>query len=124
MTDKYNCMFCQNETAYVPLIIKGGNGDNTYHTFEVHYCFECHAEYVHWGPVNAVHLYTVVNHRTYRWSLELDGSAARLWYIDEPGIPGVRQNKGVKLVKNFKGKYPAITPQNIEEKLRFILLFL
>jgi hypothetical protein len=124
MSDKHNCKFCQKETVYVPLVIKGGNGDKSYHKFDVHYCYDCEAEYVHWGQINSVHLYTTVNNRMYRWSVELDGTMARLWYVGEPGEPGVRPNKKLKLVKNFKSIYPKITPQNVNEKLRFILLFL
>ena len=109
---------------YVPLVIKGGNGDSHYHTFDVHYCYDCRSEYVHWGQVDSLHLYTIVNNRMYRWSVESSGRLARLWLVGEPGEPGVRPNRKLELVKNFKNIYPKITPQNINEKLRFILLFL
>jgi len=118
------CKFCQKETAPVPLIIKGGNGDNKYHTFDVHYCYDCAAEYVDWAGVVSIHLYVTINNRMYRWSVEDKGSLARLWYVGEPGEPGVRANRKMFLIKSFKEDFPQITPENIERKLRFILLFL
>lgn len=111
------CVYCQKETVYVPLQIKK-------HKFEVHYCYDCAAEYVSWGQIKSKHLYTTINNRMYRWSVELDGALGRLWYIEEPGEPGRSPNKGLKMVKNFGSNYPTITPQNVNDKLRFILLFL
>lgn len=116
------CVYCQKETVYVPLQFRSSSGHK--HTMEVHYCYDCAAEYVHWGQVNSKHLYTVINNRTYRWSIEIDGSLGRLWAIDEPGVPGKSPNRGLTVVKSFGDKYPTITPQNVNEKLRFILLFL
>jgi len=118
------CKFCQEEAAYVPLIIKGGNGDNNFHTFDVHYCYNCAAEYVKWSSSNSIHLYTIINTRTYRWTLNEGGATAYLWYVGEPGEPGVRPNRKMKLVKTFSEHFPPITPENIERKLRFMLLFL
>jgi hypothetical protein len=112
-----NCKFCQKETIYAPLHYGGRK-------FEVYYCFDCMTEYVHWANINNVHQYAMINDRMYRWSIELDGTLGRLWYVAEPGTPGKIPNKGLKLVKSFKQNYPTITPQNIQEKLRFILLFL
>lgn len=117
------CKFCQKDAVYVPLVIKGGRGDSKYHTFDVRYCYECAAEYVDWGGITSIHLYTTINSRMYRWSIEDGGTLARLWYIGEPGEPGVRANRKLKLVKSFK-ETPQITPENIERKLRFMLLFL
>lgn len=124
MSDNPPCKFCQKETVYVPLVIKGGNGDSNYHTFDVHYCYDCHAEYVHWGILDSIHLYATINNRLYRWSVELDGTLGRLWVIGEPGEVGVRPNRKVDLVKNFGRVYPDVTPQNIVEKIRFMLTFL
>lgn len=119
-----NCKFCQKETVYVPLIIKGGNGDKSFHTFDVHYCYECAAEYVKWSGSNAIHLYTTINTRMYRWSITDKGGSSYLWYVGEPGEPGVRPNHKLKMLKSFKENFLSITPENIERKLRFILLFL
>lgn len=119
--NQQTCKFCQKETVYVPLVIKGGNGDNKYHTFEVHYCYDCKAEYVKWSGSDTIHLYATINTRMYRWSI--NGGDAYLWYVGEPGEPGVRPNRKLKLVKSFR-EFPPITPQNIERKLRFMLLFL
>jgi len=116
------CKFCQKETDYVPLVIKGGNGDNSFHTFEVYYCYGCAAEFVEWRAAPATHLYTTINNRMYRWSIGTE--SCHIWYVGKPGEPGVRPNKDLKLVKTFKSDFPQITPENIERKLRFILLFL
>lgn len=124
MTDKHTCTYCQKETVYVPLVVKDKAGQATHRVFEVHYCYDCEAEYVHFGAIENVHLYTRVNNRTYRWSIEIDGAMGRLWYVGEPGEPGVRANRKLQLVKNFYANYPEINPQNIQEKLKFILLFL
>jgi hypothetical protein len=118
------CKFCPKETVYVPLSIKGGVGDNSFHMFEVHYCYDCKAEYVDWAENTSIHLYTMINNRMYRWSIEGNGTTGRLWYVGEPGEPGIRPNRKLSLVKSFTKDFPPITPQNIERKLRFMLLFL
>jgi|SRR5579864_1466590 len=117
-----NCKFCQKEAVYVPLQFASPSGKK--HVMQVHYCYDCAAEYVNWGQVKSTHLYTFINNRTYRWSVELDGSLGRLWHIGEPGVPGKSPNRELTVVKNFGERYPTITPQNVNEKLRFILLFL
>lgn len=121
------CKFCAKETVYVPLIIKGGNGDKSFHKFDVHYCYNCAAEYVKFGDANSIHIYTTINNKMYRWSvndIESHPQLGTIWYIGEPGEPGVRTNRKLKLLKSFHGNFPQITPENIERKLRFMLLFL
>lgn len=112
-----DCQFCQKETTYLPLTHAGRH-------FDVHYCFGCRTQYVKWAHINNVHLYTLINDRMYRWSIEMDGRLGRLWYIAEPGTPGKIADKGVELIKNFGAAYPTINPSNIQEKLKFILTFL
>lgn len=111
------CRFCQKETVYVPLTISARR------TFKVYHCYDCSYEYVDELSWSNHHLYTSINNRMYRWSVDESGTAAHLWYVGEPGEPGVRANRKLFLVKSFKD-FPSITPQNIERKLRFILLFL
>jgi hypothetical protein len=118
------CTFCHKDAVYVPLVVKAKNGRSTHRVFEVYYCYDCKAEYVHFGNIKNHHLYTTINNRMYRWSVEIDGAMGRLWYVGEPGEPGVTPNRKMELVKNFHAIYPAITPGNIQEKLKFILLFL
>lgn len=91
---------------------------------EAYFCYDCNYEYALLGGVENHHLYTTINNRMYRWSVEEDGATARLWYVGEPGIPGVQPNRKMFHIKSFKEHFPQITPQNIERKLRFILLFL
>jgi hypothetical protein len=117
--------------VHVPLPIKlksrsvGATTSLGAHQLTVHYCYDCKYEYVVFGFYDNInqHLYVEINNRTYRWSLEY--GMAQLWYVGEPGIPGERPNRKMKRLQSFKdGYYPSITPQNIEQKLRFMLLFL
>lgn len=126
------CDFCHRETKYVPLVIKatvpnfGANVAARQRSIRVHFCYGCQAEYVFWlGPNGepTVHLYVSINDAVYRWSVDSDGIFGRLWHIKEPGVPGVKQNTKSDLLKTFKGNLPDITPQNIDEKIRFILLW-
>jgi len=54
---------------------------------------------------------------------DIDGYAGSLWYIGEPGEPGVRPNRKLKMLKTFSNP-PEVTPENVERKIRFMLLFL
>ena len=100
---------------YKPLTLRSS------HTFDVHYCYNCNYEVVKgWGN----NLYVSIGNRMYRWSITDEDSVARIWYIGEPGVPGVRANRKMFLVKTFNDHFPQITPQNIEQKLKFMLLFL
>lgn len=115
------CRYCQRDAIYVPLRVSDRR------TFEVHYCFDCNAEYVDYGSNNglAIHLYTKFNDKMYRWSIteHEKGSAGYLWYVGEPGEPGVRPNRKLKLLKHFNEPH-TIIPSNVESKIRFMLLFL
>lgn len=114
------CKFCQQEAIYVPLKV------NQKRTFEVHYCFDCKAEYLDYGTEGtATHLYTSINDKMYRWSVieSEEGSSGFIWFVGEPGEPGVRPNRKLRLLKSFDF-LPAIVPANVEQKLRFMLLFL
>lgn len=64
--------------------------------------------------------------KMYRWSTEEKDNimSGSIWFIGEPGKPGMYPNRKVDLLKNFKSGLPTITPENIERKLRFMLLFL
>ena len=115
------CRFCQKAADYVPLQV------SPKHRFEVHYCFNCQAEFVDHkiDCGKTVHLYTSISNRMYRWSImeDIDGYAGSLWYIGEPGEPGVRPNRKLKMLKTFSNP-PEVTPENVERKIRFMLLFL
>jgi hypothetical protein len=114
------CKFCQKDTVYVPLQVKKW-------TFEVHYCYDCAAEFVDhkidYGKT--VHLYTTVNDRMYRWSIleDIDGYVGHLWYIAEPGEPGIKPNRKLKLLKTFH-EPPEIVPENVARKISIMLVFL
>jgi hypothetical protein len=116
------CQFCQQLAAYTPL------EEMEIHSVRVYWCEPCHAEYLHFSEspvVNSCSLYTTINNRMYRWSVTVLDHAS-LWYIEEPGIPGVKANKGtVRLFSLGRGEAkPTVTPQNIHDKLATYLLFL
>lgn len=126
---KHFCRFCQNEATYVPLKIEHKSRGPGFSTgapkvIPVYYCYDCQAEYAFFGSFLNVHIYTTIRDRMYRWSVEWNGAMGRLWYVGKPGIPGKVSNDDLQLVKDFNQTYPNITPQNIQKKLRFILLFL
>jgi len=116
-----SCRFCNKDTVYVPLKVAQRR------TFEVHYCYDCQAEYVEYGKTEgtAIHLYTTINDKMYRWSTieSENGTSGYIWYIGEPGEPGIKPNRKLKLLKHFEIP-PTIVPSNVERKLRFMLLFL
>jgi hypothetical protein len=122
-----NCHFCLQPTRYVPLSVGDDYSLNKIRILKVHFCHRCRAEYTFWGDstgeLSAVHLYTTINDKMYRWSTSPNDKSGRLWYVEHPGIVGNKPNKGLVLLKNFED-HPDITPANIEEKVRFILPFL
>lgn len=105
---------------YVPIQVKQ-------HRIEVYFCNACQAEFVDhkydYGFV--INLYTLVNEKMYKWSLlqDVDGYAGTLWYIGEPGEPGVRPNRKVKMLKHLDFD-PLITPENVQRKIEMMLVFL
>ncbi len=115
------CVFCQKQTAYVPLTVMHGLSG---HKYSVYYCYDCSYEYAPIGGMRHHHLYKMINNRMYRWSWEDKTEKARLWYVGKPGEPGVRPNEDMKLIKTFEKYFPQVTPENIEKKLKFMLLFL
>ena len=113
------CYYCQQKTVKKPLSIENE------HTINVEFCENCKAEYIYWADgVLTTHLYTYINDKMYRWSVDSDGVIGRLWHYEEPGIPAVRPNRKGKLVKVFHEDKPDITPQNINDKIKLILLFM
>lgn len=118
------CNYCNQENAYVPISISPERN------LSIYYCYPCSAEYVCWvtGGRESVHLYCKINNNLYRWSPndynELNIKIGRLWHIKEPGEPGIRANRKMTLLKSFGEDVPAINPNNIEEKIKLILLYM
>lgn len=127
MIPSKTCHYCQKETQYAPIPIVGTHSTaDRGKTLRVHYCADCAAEYVYWshdGELGSVHLYTIVNNKMYRWSTSVGEKKARLWYVEKPGIPGKQANQGLALLKTLE-EHPDLTPQNVGEKIRFMLPFL
>ena len=69
-------------------------------------------------------LYVYIDDNLYRWTIPILGGG-HIWFIKFPGIPGIKKNKGLKLIKSFKNEImPEINPQNIMEKIKTYLMFL
>jgi len=119
------CKFCPNMAAHSPL--HELSAEAFMQRFSIYFCSNCHAEYIYKkrGPLYSWSLYTTINEKVYRWSLLADHSSATLWLVKVPGVPGIRVNKGMKLIKAFDGDLiPDITPININDKVRTWLVFL
>lgn len=119
------CHYCQQVVPHRPLEQMESRN------IKVYFCATCQAEYTYFPPWNegdlaGQHLYVTINNQLYRWSLGGPlKETAYLWHIREPGIPGVKPNRKTKLLKHFdKGEQLDINPQNIEAKIKFMLLFL
>jgi hypothetical protein len=107
--------------AHVPLVISH-NGMSALQ-LNAYYCYNCNYEYAPIGGMKNHHLYRIINDKMYRWSFEETTNVARVWYVGEPGIPGETPNKKLELLKSFEERFPEVTPQNVEEKLRLVLVF-
>ena len=115
------CKFCEKSSQYSPL------QEMESHGVRVYFCHDCQAEYLYWsdGGSLSTSLYTTINDKMYRWTVSNNFNAI-LWYVTDPGTPGVRKNKSLKFIKEFvnQAEVTTITPQNIVDKLKTYLLFL
>lgn len=117
------CEYCGGSAGYSPI------DEMNRHEADVYFCQRCKAEYIYFRRTEFLantSLYVEINGKTYRWSH--NRGIGQLWFIEKPGEPGVRRNDGIKLVRTFSPgvgeSVPQITPSNIEEKVRTILVFL
>ena len=115
------CKFCGQEVEYKPL------EEMKQYGVAVYFCYKCLTEYIYWmnsnfGDYISVSIYATHNNKMYRWTTT--GTAAHLWYIKTPGIPGTRKNENLELLKTFNQDIPTITPDNFLEKLSVYLLFI
>lgn len=117
------CSHCGGFAGYVPI------AEMDAHEVDVYFCTRCQAEFTYFrnsGLLASSSLYTTINSRMYRWCC-IRGTY-QLWHIKEPGIPGKMKNGDREMIRAFspnKGEsIPNITPLNIEEKIKTILVFL
>lgn len=111
------CIYCKKEVPPAPL------PEMEAHAATVFFCHDCKAEYVFWsdGILASHSLYTEISGRTYRWTV--GGGIGQIWYVGDPGEPGVRVNKNMQSIKAFSFKNcPNITPTNIQQKIKNILV--
>jgi hypothetical protein len=122
------CKFCPKLADYSPIHELDSNAQVFQERLLIYFCSDCRAEYLVYKKSNKLYsasLYTKINDRVYRWSVLSEGSA-QLWLVKEPGTPGISINKGLSMVKAFfqPDSVPALTPENINEKIRTWLVFL
>lgn len=111
------CTYCNKDAIYSPL------KDMEVHDVKVYFCHICKAEYLFWqdGFLASQSLYVTINNKMYRWTE--GGGNYQLWYVKTPGEPGVRINRDMENIKSFHfNNHPTITPENIEQKVRIMLL--
>ena len=115
------CSFCNQDAKYTPL------KEMSYHGVGIYFCYTCNTEYLYYqsGDLASTSIYTEISGKMYRWTITSMNSC-HLWQIKTPGIPGVKKNEGLFLIKNFSSNdaLPNITPQNINEKIKTWLVFL
>lgn len=112
-----DCVFCKKDAPHSPL------PELEIHSVKVFFCYNCRAEYVYWedGSIASQSLYIEINNKMYRWTT--GGGTCQLWYVKIPGEPGIRANQEMHTIKTFRfDNCPNITPQNIEQKVRTLLL--
>jgi hypothetical protein len=113
------CLYCKEDAPYSPLV------DLEIHDVKVYFCHTCKTEYLYWreGDLANHSIYTTVDSKTYRWTYA--GPQNHLWYIAEPGEPGLRINKGMELLKSFPWDVETqVTPKNIRSKIKMLLMLL
>lgn len=116
------CKFCQREAPKAPL-------PGYENGWQVYFCEPCQAEYVYnqkgWANPATIHLYVLINDKMYRWTTVSHNGSARLYYIKWPGVPGEKINRGLKQLQFFQDiGQTVVTPDNIEEKIKIMLMLL
>jgi hypothetical protein len=111
------CQFCLGEAQYAPLEVM------TQYGYEIYFCATCQAEYIYYNTPNikatSVSLYAEVKDKLYRWTAYREGAEIRhtLWWVREPGLPGIKANRKMKCLLSYKEEMPIITPKNIQSKI-------
>ena len=124
----HRCQFCQGEAIYAPLEKMSKYG------IEIFFCYPCQAEYCFYhyniGVVVkdiSISLYTRIKNEMYRWTFfrwQEGLSRHTLWWVKNPGIPGVVPNEGLKCLFSSTEKMTFLTPQNVNNKISVWLKYL
>lgn len=116
------CRFCQKPAQQHTISELEKIGVNQ------HWCEECQAEYLIWKDsevFNCCSLYTNIKDKRYCWTTTATGRAV-LWYIKTPGKPGeeIDRDREVLYSMEPQDNQPTITPENISQKIKTMLVFL
>lgn len=116
------CRFCRKEAPHIPIKELERIGVKNY------WCETCRAEYLIWEDseiTNSCTLYTTIKDKCYCWSTTATGRAA-LWYVEDPGELGKEMQKNRRVLFSIapRDNQPTITPENVNQKIKTMLVFL
>lgn len=123
--EELKCDYCNNGVTHKPLKYQVGMKPPKTILWNIYYCEKCMAEYIVQGfGAPYINLYVNVGTKTYKWAVH--DTMGRLYFVGEPGVPGLVPNRDFKYVIGFTEPetVPKITPFNIESKVRLLLMFL
>lgn len=113
------CLFCKEEL-----------NNFFYNKLNVYFCKNCMAEFMFDKSYKRVSLYTSILDSMYRVSYyqsyicnTVPPYHYELWFIGEPGIPGVSINKKLYFISYIPGTFK-VNPDNVNKKIKDILAFI
>ena len=117
------CSFCHQDMPHCPLKILEKR------QYQVYFCQTCSAEFLFFkNTLKSISLYTNYQNKLYRWTTQADKSSAQLRQYKEPGIPGVKPNRGsvllYSMVKERGDFIPDLFPHNLQDKIKNWLMFI
>lgn len=116
------CRFCQQTALNIPIKVLDRIG------VRHHWCETCQAEYLRFedsDTINSCTLYTTIKDKCYCWATTGTGRAA-LWYVENPGELGkeISRDREVLFSLAPRDNQPTITPENVNQKIKTMLVFL
>lgn len=116
------CQFCQRKVPYISIRELEKIG------VENHWCDVCRAAYLIWKDSDvpdSCSLYTIIKDKCYCWTTTATGRAA-LWYVKNPGELGKELTHDRELLFSMapEDNQPKITPENVSQKIKTMLVFL
>jgi hypothetical protein len=121
MERRMNCQFCQQDIKSSPIEEAIRMGADRY------WCDKCQAEYLmfrHEDEPNSVSLYVSLNDKNYRWTATRTGRGL-LFHVGEMFNPQhLSHDCEVLFSLSPEDHKPNITPDNVVEKIKTMLIFL